>query len=213
MRAEIVQKIIAGGVIAVIRLSDSQRLRKVVEAIFAGGISAIEITMTIPNAVQVIEDLAKSMGEMIQIGVGSVLDAAAAQSAILAGAKYVVSPIFKPEIVALAHRYDVPAIPGAFSPTEIQTAHEYGADIVKVFPADIVGMAFFKAIKAPLPHLRLLPTGGVTLTNAGDWLKAGACAVGVGSALLDKKAIAAENYAQLIENAKILCRSIAEGRE
>jgi 2-dehydro-3-deoxyphosphogluconate aldolase / (4S)-4-hydroxy-2-oxoglutarate aldolase len=213
MRHQIVAKIIDSGAVAVIRMSDSEKLKKVAEAIYQGGISAIEITMTTPNALKVIEELAKSMGNVIQVGVGSVLDAETARLAINAGAIYIVSPILKPEIIHTAHRYNLPAIPGAFTPTEVLTAHEHGADIVKVFPADVVGMAFFKAIKGPMPHVQLMPTGGVTLTNAGEWLKAGACAVGVGTALLDKKAISENNFAQLIENAKVLCQSIAEGRK
>ena len=131
-----------------------------------------------------------------------------AEDAIKAGAKYVVSPVFKKEIIDMAHKYDVPVMPGCFTPTEIQTAYEYGADIVKVFPADVLGMAFFKGILAPMPHLKLMPTGGVTLTNAGDWLKAGACAVGLGSALLDKEAVKTENYGKLTDNAKQIMNSI-----
>jgi 2-dehydro-3-deoxyphosphogluconate aldolase/(4S)-4-hydroxy-2-oxoglutarate aldolase len=212
-RHEIVQKLIDGGAVAVIRMSDSDKLKKVAEAVHEGGIFGIEITMTTPNALKVIEELANSMGDVITLGVGSVLDSETARMAINAGAKYVVSPIYKPDIIYMAHRYGLPAMPGAFTPTEILEAHEMGADVVKVFPADVVGMAFFKAVKAPMPHLQLMPTGGVSLTNAGDWIKAGACAVGVGSALLDKKAIAAGNFAQLTENARILCDSIAKGRE
>lgn len=212
-RYENVRTLISSGAVAVIRMSHSDKLKKVAEAIYKGGVSAIEITMTTPNALKVIEEVAHSMSDAIQIGVGSVLDAETARMAINAGAQFVVSPVFKPEIVHTAHRYDVPAMPGAFTPTEILQAHEQGADIVKVFPADVVGMAFFKAIKAPMPHLQLMPTGGVTLTNAGEWLKAGACAVGVGGALLDSKAIAEENYSRLTENAKILCQSIAQARK
>jgi len=159
-----------------------------------------------------IEERSKSVGDDVTVGVGSVLDPTTAQNAIHAGARFVVGPIFKREIIDVAHRNDVPAMPGCFSPTEIQQAYEAGADIIKVFPADVVGMAFFKGILAPMPHLLLMPTGGVTLTNAGDWLKAGACAVGVGTALLDKKAIESENYSQLTENAKTLCESIAKAR-
>jgi 2-dehydro-3-deoxyphosphogluconate aldolase/(4S)-4-hydroxy-2-oxoglutarate aldolase len=144
--------------------------------------------------------------------VGSVLNPETAQKAIDAGARYVVSPIFKPEIVEKAHMNDVPAFPGAFTPTEIQTAFECGADIVKVFPADVVGMAFFKAIKAPMPHLKIMPTGGVTLTNVADWIRSGACAVGVGGALLDKKAVDNGNYDVLTANAKILRAGVIEGR-
>jgi 2-dehydro-3-deoxyphosphogluconate aldolase / (4S)-4-hydroxy-2-oxoglutarate aldolase len=211
-REQVVKTIIDGGAVAVIRLSDSRKLIKVAEAIHKGGVSGIEITMTVPNAIQVIENASKEIGSYMNVGVGTVLDPETAQKAIDAGAKYVVSPIFKKAIIDIAHKNDVPAMPGAFTPTEIQTAYESGADIVKVFPADVVGMAFFKGILAPMPHLKLMPTGGVTLTNAGDWLKAGACAVGVGTALLDKNAIASENYQILTENAKILMESIAKGR-
>ncbi|MFQ5864535.1 MAG: bifunctional 4-hydroxy-2-oxoglutarate aldolase/2-dehydro-3-deoxy-phosphogluconate aldolase [bacterium] len=211
-RIEIVQSLISKGAIAVIRMSDSDKLIKVVEAIHNGGISAIEITMTIPNALKVIENIARVMGDYIQTGVGSVLNAETARLAINAGAQFVVSPIFKPEIIHTAHQYDLPAVPGGFTPTEILLAQEQGADIVKVFPADVVGMNFFKAIKAPMPHLQLMPTGGVTLTNAGEWIKAGACAVGVGSALLDKRAIAEQKYTVLTENAKTLLESIAQVR-
>ena len=212
-RIEIVKQMLDCGAVAVIRMSDSQKLMKVAEAVCKGGIPFLEITMTTPGALQVIEACAKKMGDEILVGVGSVLDAETARLAILAGAQYVVSPILNPEVIRMAHRYDVPAIPGAFTPTEILQAHEQGADIVKVFPADVVGMAFFKAVKAPLPQVNLMPTGGVSLTNAGDWIKAGACAVGVGSALLDKKAITDENYPVLTENARILRKSILEGRK
>ena len=211
-RQEIVDTLIKVSAVAVVRLTDPTKLIKVSEAIYAGGVSAIEITMTVPNAIKMIEEANKQIGSYMQIGVGSVLDSETAQKAIDAGAKYVVSPIFKKEIIETAHRNNIPAMPGAFTPTEIQTAYEAGADIVKVFPADVVGMAFFKGILAPMPHLKLMPTGGVSLTNAGDWLKAGACAVGVGTALLDKKAIASEDYKTLTANAKILMESINKAK-
>jgi len=211
-REQIVKLLIDGGAVAVIRLSDPRKLINVAEAIYKGGVTGIEITTTVPNAIQVIENASKEIGSYMNVGVGTVLNTETAQKAIDAGAKYVVSPIFKKEIIEAAHRNEIPAIPGAFTPTEIQSAYECGADIVKVFPADVVGMAFFKGVLAPLPHLRLMPTGGVTLTNAGDWLKAGACAVGVGTALLDKAAIASENYQVLTDNAKILMESISRAR-
>ncbi len=207
-REETVKRIIAGGAVAVIRLADPGKLIKVAEAIHAGGISGIEITMTVPNAIKVIGEASREMGDYMNVGVGSVLNAETARMAIDAGARYVVSPIFKKEIVEVAHERDIPAIPGAFTPTEIQTAYEAGADIVKVFPADVVGMAFFRGVLAPMPHLKLMPTGGVTLKNAGEWLKSGACAVGVGSALLDRKAIDSGKYQVLTENAKIMMESI-----
>lgn len=200
-RETILNDIINRKAVAVIRVQEADKLRKVIEAVYAGGVSAAEITMTVPNAIHLIEKMTEQLDGNIIIGVGTVMNASMAEDAIKAGAKYVVSPVFKKEIVDMAHKYDVPVMPGCFTPTEIQTAYEYGADIIKVFPADVLGMAFFKAILAPMPHLKLMPTGGVSLTNAGEWLKAGACAVGLGSALLDKEAIKTGNYKKLTENA------------
>ena len=211
-RTQITQHITEAGAVAVIRMQDTDRLLRVAEAVLEGGVSALEVTMTVPGALRMIEAVAGRFGEQVLLGVGSVLDAETAHRAIDAGARFVVSPILKAAIIEAAHQRDVPALPGAFSPTEVQHAYELGADIVKVFPAGVVGIGYFKAILAPLPHLKLMPTGGVTLDNAGDWLRAGACAVGVGSALLDKQAIAEGNYALLTENARMLCRSVAQAR-
>jgi 2-dehydro-3-deoxyphosphogluconate aldolase/(4S)-4-hydroxy-2-oxoglutarate aldolase len=199
--------------VAVIRMKDSNNFIKVAEAIYKGGVKSIEITMTVPGALKIIEEASKTIGNYINIGVGSVLNKQTAGEAINAGAQYIVSPIFKPEIIQEAKKHDIAVMPGAFSPTEILAAFEAGADVVKVFPADIVGMAFFKGVLAPMPHLKLMPTGGVSLTNAGEWLKIGACAVGVGSALLDKKAIEEENYTLLTKNAEKLMESINKAKE
>ncbi len=209
-RKTILEEILKRKAVAVLRLKEEDKLKKVIEAIYAGGISVAEITMTVPSAIQLIEKMNSVLDSKIIIGVGSVLNAEVAENAIKAGAKYVVSPILKKGIVDAAHKNNVPVIPGCFTPTEIQNAYELGADIIKVFPADVVGMEFFKAILAPMPHLKLMPTGGVTLTNAGDWLKAGACAVGIGSALLDKEAIKNENYSKLTDNARLIMKSIHE---
>jgi len=209
-REKILEEILKRKAVAVLRVKDENKIQNVIEAIYAGGVSVAEITMTVPNAIQLIEKMNEKLDKNIIIGVGSVLNIKTAEEAIKAGAKYVVSPIFKKEIIDTAHKFEVPAMPGCFTPTEIQIAFEYGADIVKVFPADVVGMEFFKAILAPMPHLKLMPTGGVSLTNAGDWLKAGACVVGIGSALLDKKAIQESNYSKLTENAKIILKSIRD---
>jgi 2-dehydro-3-deoxyphosphogluconate aldolase / (4S)-4-hydroxy-2-oxoglutarate aldolase len=194
--------------VAVLRVKEEDKLKKVIQAITDGGVSVSEITMTVPNAIKLIEKMSHELDENIIIGVGSVISKEVAEEAIKAGAKYVVSPILKKEIIEMAQKYDVPVMPGCFTPTEIYSAFEMGADIAKVFPADVVGMPFFKSILAPMPHLKLMPTGGVSLTNAGDWLKAGACAVGIGSALLDDKAIKEENYFKLTENAKAIMNSI-----
>ncbi len=207
---EIVKSLLETKAVAVVRLSDPSKMIKVAEAIYKGGVTAIEITTTVPNAIEVIKNTSREIGSYMNVGVGTVLNAETAQQAIDAGAMYVVSPFFKKEILETAHKNNIPAMPGAFTPTEIQKAFDAGADIIKVFPADVVGMAFFKGVLAPMPYLKLMPTGGVTLTNAGDWIKAGACAVGVGTALLDKKAIASENYYVLTENAKILMENIRQ---
>jgi len=209
-RQLIIEEILKRKAVAVLRIKEPEKLKKVIEALADGGITIAEITMTVPNAIQLIEKMSNELDKNIMVGVGSVLNQQVAEDAIKAGAKYVVSPIFKKEIIETAHKYDVPAMPGCFTPTEIQTAYESGADIIKVFPADVLGMAFFKGILAPMPHLKLMPTGGVTLTNAGEWLKAGACAVGIGSALLDKEAIQNEKYEKLTENAKLVMKSINE---
>lgn len=207
-RQAILEEILKRKVVAVLRVKESDKLKKIIEALAEGGLTVAEVTMTVPNAIRLIETMSKELDKNIIFGVGSVLNAQVAEDAIKAGAKYVVSPIFKKEIVDTAHKYDVPAMPGCFTPTEIQTAYEAGADIIKVFPADVLGMAFFKGVLAPMPHLKLMPTGGVSLTNAGEWIKAGACAVGVGSALLDKDAIQSGNFAKLTENAKIIMKSV-----
>ncbi|MCB0751769.1 MAG: bifunctional 4-hydroxy-2-oxoglutarate aldolase/2-dehydro-3-deoxy-phosphogluconate aldolase [Ignavibacteriae bacterium] len=207
-REEIRNNILQSKVVAVVRMKNPNQLLKVIEAIMKGGVTGIELTMTIPNAIEAIEKANKEFGDDILLGVGSVTDSKVALEAINAGAKFVVSPIYKPEVVAAVIEKNLVVIPGAFSPTEIQNAYEQGADFVKIFPADNLGMSFIKSIKAPLPHLKVIPTGGVTLENAIDWINHGASAVGIGSALVDNKAIENENYSQLTENAKILCSNL-----
>ena len=211
-RSQILDSVLASGAVAVVRMADSGRLVRLAEAIAEGGVTAIEITMTTPNALGVIEAVDRALGDAVALGVGSVLDAETARRAVEAGARYVVSPVFKREIVAEAHRLGVPAMPGCFTPTEVLEATEAGADVVKVFPADVFGPTFFKAVLAPMPHLKMMPTGGVSLTNAGDWIRAGAVAVGVGSALLDKRAIADGDWAALTDNARTLRASVEAGR-
>jgi len=214
MRHDVVQHVVDSGAVAVIRMDDAQQLMRTIEALRTGGITTIEITMTTPNALDAIAEAADAFADddAVHIGVGSVLDGPTAQQAIRAGAQFVVSPILKTDVIETSHRYDVPAMPGAFTPTEIARAHELGADIVKVFPASLVGPAFFKAMKGPMPHVKLMPTGGVTLTNAGTWIEAGACAIGIGSALLDADAIADGQYDVLTDNARILQESITAAR-
>jgi len=212
-REEILQKIIENGAVAVLRLNDGSKFERVAEAVYIGGVKSIELTMTTPGALDILSNARKYFDKEIILGMGSILNGEMAMDAVNAGASYVVSPIYKKEIIDVAHRFDVTVMPGAFSPTEILDAFEYGADIVKVFPADVLGMEYFKGIKAPMPHLKLMPTGGVNLTNAGDWLKAGACAVGIGNALLNKKAIDENRFEILTENAIVLMQNIQKARE
>ena len=207
-REEVRNKILKRKVVAVVRMKNSSQLLKVIEAIKIGGVSGIELTMTIPNAIQAIETADKEFGDDILLGVGSVTDKQTALEAINAGAKFVVSPIYKAEVVQAVIDKNIVVIPGCFSPTEIQTAYEQGADFIKIFPADNLGMSFIKSIKAPLPHLKVIPTGGVNLENAIDWINAGASAVGIGSALVDNKAIEREDYKTLTENSKKLCENL-----
>jgi 2-dehydro-3-deoxyphosphogluconate aldolase/(4S)-4-hydroxy-2-oxoglutarate aldolase len=207
-----VSAIEAEGVVAVVRMNDPARLHNLVEAIAEGGVKAIEITMTVPGALEQIASTRERFGDDILLGVGSVRDVRSAEAAVEAGAKFVVSPVFFPEIIEAAHKLGVPAMPGCFTPTEIATAVRTGADVVKVFPADIVGMKFFKAVRAPMPELKLMPTGGVSLTNAGEWLAAGACAVGIGSALIQKDAVEAGDFDRLKQNAETVRKCIDEYR-
>ncbi|HKG90634.1 MAG TPA: bifunctional 4-hydroxy-2-oxoglutarate aldolase/2-dehydro-3-deoxy-phosphogluconate aldolase [Gemmatimonadaceae bacterium] len=212
-RERTVREIAAIGAVAVIRMQDPRAAVRTVDALHMGGISAVEVTMTIPGALGVIEELARRADEGLLVGVGSVLDTETARRAVEAGARYVVSPVFKEAVVAEAHRLGVAAMPGAFTPTEILTAHEAGADVVKVFPSEALGPAFFKGVLAPMPFLKLMPTGGVTPENAGEWIRAGAVAVGVGSALMDPKLIAAGDFGALTERARRLALSVVEARQ
>ena len=211
-RQEVVQQIQQLGVVAVIRMKDAAKLRRVVDAIAEGGVRAIEVTMTVPGAVDLIGMLARSLPPEILLGAGTVTDAATARAVIDAGARYVVSPVFRREMIAACHERGVAAAPGCFTPTEILDAHESGADVIKIFPATALGPQFIKDVRAPLPQVRLMPTGGVSLDNAGDWIRAGAIAVGVGSALLDARAIDEGRFDVLTTNARRIVASVASAR-
>lgn len=200
--------ILSSKVIAVIRMSDTEKLARVVEAVKAGGVKAIEITMTTPFALEIIATMAKKKAPDVLVGAGTVLDPETAVQAIHAGADFIVSPVTVPAMITVCRRYDTLVAPGAFSPTEILNAWQSGADIVKVFPATSVGPKYFKDILGPLPQVRLMPTGGVSLENARDFIAAGACCVAIGTALLDKKAIEAGNWDILTQKAKALVDSM-----
>lgn len=200
------------GVIAVIRADSSEELVGVAAAIKEGGVDVIEVTMTTPNALSVIEEAREKFGDEVLLGVGSVLDAETARAAMLAGAEFVVSPVVKLDVIEICRRYGKVVMPGALTPTEILTAWESGADYVKVFPASIVGPEYIKAVKAPLPQVELIPTGGVNVQNAGEFIKAGAIALGVGGALVSKKALVERNFKLLTETAKKLIEEVKKAR-
>jgi 2-dehydro-3-deoxyphosphogluconate aldolase/(4S)-4-hydroxy-2-oxoglutarate aldolase len=188
-RSDILQQIIECGIVAVVRSPHAEQLVGVAKALVQGGVRAIEITMTVPHAIDVIRQVADATKGQIVLGAGTVLDPETARAVILAGAEYVVAPTLNFDVIRMCHRYDKPVMPGAFTPTEILSAWEAGADVVKVFPADVGGPNYLKSVLAPLPHVRLMPTGGVDLTTAAAFLRAGACCLGVGSSLVDRDAV------------------------
>jgi 2-dehydro-3-deoxyphosphogluconate aldolase/(4S)-4-hydroxy-2-oxoglutarate aldolase len=203
-RADVVRFIERDRAVAVVRTDAPEKLVAIARALAAGGVVCVEVTMTVPNALDGIRAVSDELGGGVLVGAGSVTDAETARAAVEAGARYVVSPVFKREVVEAAHAAGAAAMPGCFTPTEILAAHEAGADVAKVFPAGALGPGFVKGVLAPMPHLKLMPTGGVSLDNAAEWLRAGAVAVGAGSALVDSKAIAAGDWARLTANARRL---------
>jgi 2-dehydro-3-deoxyphosphogluconate aldolase/(4S)-4-hydroxy-2-oxoglutarate aldolase len=211
-RAEVTREIERLGVVAVIRMKDPAKLRAVFDALADGGVRAIEVTMTVPGAVGLIANLARTLPPGIVLGAGTVIDAATANAVIDAGARFIVSPVFRREVIAVCIERGVAACPGCFSPTEILDAHEMGADVVKVFPATALGPQYIKDLRAPMPQLKLMPTGGVTIDNAGDWIRAGAVAVGVGSSLLDTKAIDEGRLDVIADNARRIVAGVAAAR-
>ena len=184
-------RIVGSGVVAVLRAPGGEMLADVAEALLAGGVEAIEVTFTVPGAHRVIEQVADRLGQKILLGAGTVLDSETARTALLAGAEFIVAPTVNLDVIRLCQRYDKVVMPGALTPTEVLTAWESGADIVKVFPSELTGPGYLKALHGPLPQVRLMPTGGVNLDTAADFLRAGACALGIGGALVEKKAVAA----------------------
>lgn len=196
------RRVLDSGIVAVIRSPDSQQLVEATRALADGGVNVVEITMSVPHALDVLRQVRQTLGDRLLLGAGTILDPETARAALLAGAEYIVAPTLNLEVIRLCRRYDKLVMPGAFTPTEILTAWEAGADIVKVFPADVVGPAFFKALRGPLPQIRLMPTGGVDLTTAADFLRAGACCLGVGSQLVEPQAVAARNFDRIRDLAR-----------
>jgi 2-dehydro-3-deoxyphosphogluconate aldolase / (4S)-4-hydroxy-2-oxoglutarate aldolase len=184
-------RVASTGIVAVIRAANGELLADVAEALLAGGVEVMEVTFTVPRAHQVIERVAERLGERILLGAGTVLDTETARIALLSGAEFIVSPTVNVDVIKLCRRYDKLVMPGALTPTEVLTAWEAGADIVKIFPSDLTGPAYLKALAGPLPQVRMMPTGGVNLQTAAEFLRAGAFALGIGGSLVDPEAVAA----------------------
>ena len=208
---EVISQAVSGGVIPVIRASSKEEALAVIEAIVAGGIKTIEVTMTVPNAVELIGEL--SVREDLLIGAGSVLNPETALECINAGAKFIISPATNFDTIAYCNERETAVMPGAMTPTEIVNAWDAGADIIKVFPADAMGGAkYLRSLKAPLPHIKLIPTGGVNQQTAADFIKAGAEAIGVGADLCDLKAVREGRASAITEAAKKYLEIVAEAR-
>jgi 2-dehydro-3-deoxyphosphogluconate aldolase / (4S)-4-hydroxy-2-oxoglutarate aldolase len=202
-KTKIMQQMYQLGLVPVLRASSAQEAITIADAILAGGVNILEVTMTVPGAIRVIEQLANHHGEKLLLGAGTVLDPETARNCILAGAQFIVSPALDLRTIELCRRYSVPIIPGALTPTEIVAAWQAGADIVKVFPCSAVGGAkYLKALQGPLPQIQLIPTGGVSLATAEEFLAAGAFALGVGGDLVDAKAAREGRTSVITENAK-----------
>jgi 2-dehydro-3-deoxyphosphogluconate aldolase/(4S)-4-hydroxy-2-oxoglutarate aldolase len=212
-KTETIKRIRDTGVIPVVRATSADEAMRAIDAIREGGISVLEITMTVPGAVKVIEELSKRYGNDALVGAGTVLDPETAMMCISSGAQFVVSPALNLETIACCRQRDIAVMPGALTPTEVVHAWNAGADFVKVFPAGAVGgPGYLKALKAPLPHIELVPTGGVSLTTAGDFIRAGAAALGVGTDLVDLKAIREGQSAVITERAKQFIEIVREAR-
>ncbi len=201
------------GIVPVVRTPSAESAMKSIEAIYRGGVRAAEITMTVPGALKALEKLADQFGDKLVLGAGTVLDPETARVCMLAGAQFFVTPALKLSTIEMAKRYSKVICPGALTPTEVLTAWEAGADVVKVFPANAVGgPKYIKALKGPLPHIEMIPTGGVNLETAGEFLKAGACAVAVGGELVDAKLIKEGRYDEMEARARQYLHAIARAR-
>jgi 2-dehydro-3-deoxyphosphogluconate aldolase/(4S)-4-hydroxy-2-oxoglutarate aldolase len=211
-KQQIIGRLLNPGIIAVVRAKRTDQAVPLAEALVAGGVIAVEITMTTPNAITAIREACAKLDDRALIGVGTVLDEATCQAAIDAGAQFVVSPICRRELVNVAHKSDKPIMLGAYTPTEAQLAHEAGSDFIKIFPADSLGPNYIKSLRAPLPHLKIVPTGGVDLKTIGEFLKAGCVAVGAGSSLISKDVLDKDDWTTLTRTAAAFVQAAKSSR-
>ena len=212
LRAERTADVLRAGAVAVVRVRSADEAMAVSDALTAGGMQAIELTLTTPGALDVLRALRVRGGDALLLGAGSVLTVEDARAAIDAGASYIVSPVLDLDVMAVAHDADVPAMPGAYTPTELLVAYKAGADVVKLFPADGLGARYLRGLLAPMPFLPIMPTGGVTPDNIGDWLRAGAVAAGLGSALVDPSLVKSGDLATITARARQVVLGVTEAR-
>ncbi len=213
MQENLLSRVLDSGIVAVIRASNGDLLADVAEALLAGGVNVMEITFTVPAAIRVLERVAEQIAGRVLLGAGTVLDAETARAALLAGAEFIVSPNTNLDVIRLCRRYGKLVMPGALTPTEVVTAWEAGADIVKIFPSEITGPKYLKALHGPLPQVRLMPTGGVDLNTAAEFLRCGACALGVGGSLVEKKAVESGNLARIESLARQFVQIVKDTRQ
>ncbi len=211
--SNVLDRVLESGLVAVVRSPRGDALADAAAALVDGGVTAVEITFTVPAAHRALEDVARRLGDQVALGAGTVLDPETARIALLSGARYLVTPTLNTDVIALARRHGVPIFSGAFTPTEVLAAHQAGADVVKVFPCDAVGPGYLRALAGPLPHIRLMPTGGVTLATAADFLRAGAVALGLGSALVEPATLARGDWARLSHLARQFVEVVRATRE
>ncbi len=208
-----VRRVVDSGLVAIVRAPSAEEALRTVEAIHAGGVSVIEVTMTVPGAIGVLEQLAAKLGGKVLLGAGTVLDPETARACILAGAEFLVSPNLNVKVIEVTRRYSKVSVPAGLTPTEVVTAWEAGADFVKIFPCSAMGGAdYLKALKAPLPQVEMIPTGGVSLENCGSFFKAGAAAVAVGGELVDKKAVQEKRWDAVTETARKFAEAVRKAR-
>jgi 2-dehydro-3-deoxyphosphogluconate aldolase/(4S)-4-hydroxy-2-oxoglutarate aldolase len=207
-----IDRLIAGGVVAIVRLDSGEGLAQVAAALIEGGVTALEFTFTTPGAQPALAAAAQTYGDRLLIGAGTVLDAETARTAILAGAAFIVSPVTDLATISLCRRYGRVCLPGAFTPTEMLRAYEAGADLIKLFPATTVGPRYIRDVLAPLPMLRIVPTGGISAENAGDFIKAGAVAVALGSSLVDGQTVRAGRFDLITERARQAVAAVQAAR-
>lgn len=211
--SEVLQRIRDQSLIAIVRTPDAAPLIPIAEALYTGGVEIIEFTLTVPGALEALSRVRAVLPPHVVLGVGTVLDTESARAAILAGAQFIVMPTLDRGTIRTCHRYSVPVIPGAFTPTEVLRAWEWGGDLIKVFPASVVGPDYCRAIHGPLPHIPLVPVGGITLDSVADYLRAGAAAVGVGGSLVGNDLVCQQDWGALTRKAQAFIQQVQEVRE